>query len=190
VHILYLTKHGFSEAPFQQVSFARTYSDTVVKWLDVEHYEECWKWRLQHRSEYLPMYPIILSWTYIFCSEATHYTNLLKQKFHAQHLANESEAYITFLINISSVLDPPYTSSVSHLLGKIWAHMPHIYHDYHLSSGSQPTSVCCPFAPVTATKLMNSFSLQPPPPHLSWIAIRLWMMDVPLCRKILWPGSL
>ena len=145
----------------------------IVKQLDAEHYKKRQKWRLQHRSEYLPMYPIILSWTYIFCLEATHYTNPLKQKFHTQHLANESEAYISFLVNISSVLDPSYTSLVSYLLGKIWAYMPYIYHDHHLSSSSWPTSVCCSFAPATATKLINSFSLQPPPPHPSRIAIRL-----------------
>jgi hypothetical protein len=49
---------------------------------------------------------------------------------------------------------------------------------------SQPISVCCPFAPATATKLMNPFSLQPPPPCLSRIAIGLRIMDVPLRRKI------
>ena len=75
----------------------------MVKRLDAEHYEEHRQRRLQHKSVYLRVYPIILSRIYFLCSEATRYTNPLKQKFRTQRLANESEAYITFVV-ISSVL--------------------------------------------------------------------------------------
>jgi hypothetical protein len=43
---------------------------------------------------------------------------------------------------------PIHASSASHLLGKIRAHMPRIYHDRRLSSSSRPTSVCRPFSPA------------------------------------------
>ncbi len=83
------------------MSFARTRSDALVKRLDAEHYEEHRQRRLQHKSVYLRMYPIILTRIYFFCSEATRYTNPLEQKSRAHGSANESEAYITFLVVIS-----------------------------------------------------------------------------------------
>ena len=79
----------------QQISFARTRSDAVVKRLDAEHYEEHRQRRIEHKSAYftrvsrhaltLRIYP-----------ETTRYTNPLKQKFRAQRLAAESELNITF----------------------------------------------------------------------------------------------
>ena len=83
------------------MSFARTRSDAVVKRLDAENYEEHRQRRLQHKSVYLCMYPIILTRIYFFCSEATRYANRLEQKSRAHGSANESEAYITFLVVIS-----------------------------------------------------------------------------------------
>src|SRR5712672_136052 len=85
----------------QQISFARTRSDAVVKRLDAEHYEEHRQRRIEHKSVYftrvsrhaltLRIYP-----------ETTRYTNPLKQKFRAQRLAAESELNITFFFLGSS----------------------------------------------------------------------------------------
>jgi hypothetical protein len=66
---------------------------------------------------------------------------------------------------------PIHASSASHLLGKIKAHIPRIYHDRRLSSSSRPTSVCPSFAPATAIELTNSSSLRPPPLRLSRMLI-------------------
>jgi hypothetical protein len=77
----------------QQISFARTRSDAVVKRLDAEHYEEHRQRRLQHKSVYLRCRPIVFMLTRIppLCyPEATRYTNPLKRKFRAQRLAAES----------------------------------------------------------------------------------------------------
>lgn len=100
-----LTHVFTSDARFQQISFARTRSDAVVKRLDAEHYEEHRQQRLQHKSAYLRHVSVILELTF-FYPETTRYTNPLKQKFRAQRLASESELHATFS------RDPFYTDGV------------------------------------------------------------------------------
>ena len=82
----------------QQISFARTRSDAVVKRLDAEHYEEHRQRRLQHKSMYSRLCPIIhvdLN-SPLYHPEATRYTNPLKRKFRAQRLAAESGHHFVF----------------------------------------------------------------------------------------------
>jgi hypothetical protein len=59
---------------------------------------------------------------------------------------------------------PLHTSTASHLLGKIKAHIPGISHDRRLSSSSRPTSVMFFFFFLQRpSSLRNPFSLQRPP---------------------------
>jgi U2 small nuclear ribonucleoprotein B'' len=50
---LFWTNMSSSDVRVQQISFAKTRSDAVVKRLDAEHYEEHRQRRLQHKSVYL-----------------------------------------------------------------------------------------------------------------------------------------
>ena len=50
-----------SDAHVQQISFAKSRSDAVVRRLDADHYEEHRQRRLQHRSVYVCLCPVMLS---------------------------------------------------------------------------------------------------------------------------------
>jgi U2 small nuclear ribonucleoprotein B'' len=101
--LLLLANKSSSDVCVQQISFARTRSDAVVKRLDAEHYEEHRQRRLQHKSVYLCICrPIIHadSNSPLYYLEATRYTNPLKRKFRAQRLAAESGHQLLFVISL------------------------------------------------------------------------------------------
>jgi U2 small nuclear ribonucleoprotein B'' len=53
VRIFFCIFLSFGDVRVQQISFAKTRSDAVVKRLDAEHYEEHRQRRLQHKSVYI-----------------------------------------------------------------------------------------------------------------------------------------
>jgi hypothetical protein len=82
----------------QQISFARTRSDAVVKRLDKELFEEHKAKRLQRKSSYISFPRYLLAER---LSEETRYTNPIKRRFRAKRLTAESAS----LRNINLVLN-------------------------------------------------------------------------------------